>query len=279
MRRDIISCFIALRSLYYLSTVKPRPITTAQKFWDKVKIISTSFDMIAQPVRNNQIKVVIEHINHRPFLPGYSSEMDRYLGSGNRSLKRSRDQAFSSSKAVFSDTSPFKSSVGPGSFRKALLATLPNEPRQEIEPCKKSKKEDKRTTLLHSAVLFGACPRTISGLIKRHPEAASVIDKNGRTPLHLACICWKHHFAVMGDTTSFSCEQERVMKVIRDLCDAASYSINIEDNDDMSALEYAIISDMPLEAVKRIQKASVEEWQMREHHPELFPKSLSQMTD
>jgi hypothetical protein len=83
----------------------------------------------------------------------------------------------------------------------------------------------------------------------------------------------------MGDTTSFSCEQERVMKVIRDLCDAASYSINIEDNDDMSALEYAIISDMPLEAVKRIQKASVEEWQMREHHPELFPKSLSQMTD
>jgi ankyrin repeat protein len=198
--------------------------------------------------------------------------MNCYLGSGNRSLKRSRDHAFSSSKAVFSDTSHFKSSVGrrPTSFRKALLATLPKEPRQEIEPRKKSKKEDSSTTLLHSAVLFGACPRTISGLIKRHPEAASVIDKSGRTPLHLACICWNHHFSGMGDTTSFSCKQERVMKVIRDLCDAASYSINIEDNDDMSALEYAIISDMPLAAVKRIQKASVEEWQMREHHPEIF---------
>jgi len=141
---------------------------------------------------------------------------------------------------------------------------------KSLDNKKCSAQQSVQTTVLHTAVLYGACPRRITCILKKHPEAACVKDQQGRTPLHIACICWRHNFSVIGSLQNPSNWEDRVMQVIRDLCDAAPYSINLEDQYGVAALEYAILSEMPIAAVKRIQKASVEEWRMRQHHPEMF---------
>lgn len=118
-------------------------------------------------------------------------------------------------------------------------------------------------TPLHTAAECGASPQVIQILIQSYPQAASIKEYRGKTPLHL--YCEKGHFNRLGDVDpeSFtSGEKEYVAEdgisceVITSLTNAAPMNVTDEDEDGLSALEYAIISGADFQFVRLLQKFS-----------------------
>lgn len=124
---------------------------------------------------------------------------------------------------------------------------------------------------LHIAATYGAHPGIISLLIEKHPSAASSSDHNGKTPLHLACE--SYHFTFReekdphrGGKTAGATEGNQQQKIldmetamlqtVRIMTKNSPEIVNIHDDEDMTALEYAICSNIPLPVVQSIQRAS-----------------------
>lgn len=113
---------------------------------------------------------------------------------------------------------------------------------------------------LHVAAKWGASYRLIVYLVEKDPRAASVKDKLGKTPLHLLC----ENYTQSTDLGIQDVSTEvNMIEAARALIRAAPDSVNIEDNDEMTAIEYAIQSDAPLKVVRLIQKASERDWKDR----------------
>eukprot|EP00581_Thalassiosira_minuscula_P003118 CAMPEP_0183747106 /NCGR_PEP_ID=MMETSP0737-20130205/67095_1 /TAXON_ID=385413 /ORGANISM="Thalassiosira miniscula, Strain CCMP1093" /LENGTH=289 /DNA_ID=CAMNT_0025982815 /DNA_START=1899 /DNA_END=2768 /DNA_ORIENTATION=- len=114
---------------------------------------------------------------------------------------------------------------------------------------------------LHHAAKWGASFRLISYLIDKDPSAASVKDVNGKTPLHLLCENYSSS-ADLSKTGDLSSEKNMV-EALKALLKVAPDAVNIEDKDGTTVIEYAIASDAPFNAVRRIQKASEQDWKER----------------
>lgn len=115
---------------------------------------------------------------------------------------------------------------------------------------------------LHYAAKWGASYRLIDFLVEKNRSAASVRDSLGRTPLHLLCKCYSSSAAsnkLPGDLAS----DENMVQATTALIAAAPDIVNIEDNDGMTVIEYAISSNAPYRAVRLIQKASERDWKER----------------
>ena len=107
-------------------------------------------------------------------------------------------------------------------------------------------------TPLHVACGTGASANIIRSLVKEYPEACNVQDEDGRLPLHLACDSECVLFE--GDETH---RAPPTLEVIRPLLSGSLRSVLVEDEDDMSPIEYAIVSDADIKVVKLLQKASM----------------------
>lgn len=107
-------------------------------------------------------------------------------------------------------------------------------------------------TPLHVACGTGAGASIIRRLVKEYPEACDIQDEDGRLPLHLACDTECVLFE--GDKTP---RAPPTMEVIRPLLAGSLRSVLVEDEDDMSPIEYAIVSDANIKVVKLLQKASM----------------------
>ena len=107
-------------------------------------------------------------------------------------------------------------------------------------------------TPLHVAAGSGASHWVIKLLTMNYPQACNVQDEDGRTPLHFAC-----------DTTCELFEDDQYLPrgppsldTIRVLLSGSLDAVTLEDVGEMNAVEYAIVSDAPIEVVNLLQKAS-----------------------
>jgi hypothetical protein len=111
---------------------------------------------------------------------------------------------------------------------------------------------------IHLAAVYGAHPAVISFLIDKYPPACCS-DYKGRTPLHLACQNYATHYKedkpVKGEDPPLFME-EAMLQTVRILTRKCPKMVNATDDDDMTALEYAICGNIHLEIVQSIQRAT-----------------------
>jgi len=142
-------------------------------------------------------------------------------------------------------------------------------------------------TILHSCVRFNPPPHIVKTLLKLMPESPRCVDCMHRTPLHIAAGMMASlpimqllsdaypHACTMGDDGGrtplhlvcdstcalFEGGQESMREppsygVVRMLIKVSPSSVPLEDEDGISALEYAILSELPIEVVKLLQYAT-----------------------
>ena len=114
---------------------------------------------------------------------------------------------------------------------------------------------------LHIAAKCGAAPLVIAYLTEIYPQAAGFQDAIGKTPLHLFCEYYGHQYnegAANGQSL-----KESMILVVKSLCRAAPSSVNLEDTEDMTALEYAIDAEVDRRVIRVVQKACEKDWKSR----------------
>lgn len=117
-------------------------------------------------------------------------------------------------------------------------------------------------TPLHVAAGTRASLPVIELLAKAYPRACDIQDKDGKTPLHLACDCACNLFEGDGDFTREPPSYEVVYTLLKN---SPLSTVPVEDHDGMSALEHAILSDASIEVVNLLQYATGKqcEWQQK----------------
>lgn len=125
-------------------------------------------------------------------------------------------------------------------------------------------KDSKGRTPLHIAAGCEAHPMVINLLSRADNSVCVSVDNDGRTPLHLAC-----------DTSSSTIQQENAnlhqleqqpqrqrsppsYDAIRALLSESLEASLIEDAEEMSPLEYAIVLEASMDVVNLLQKATTE---------------------
>jgi len=110
-------------------------------------------------------------------------------------------------------------------------------------------------TPLH--VMAGTCAASfvIEVLVDAFPEACMMQDMDGRTPLHFACDSSCELFEDNNSKNSIPRPPPSYRTI--DVLVKASYdSVILEDEDGMSAIEYALCSNADLQTVKLLQRAA-----------------------
>ena len=110
-------------------------------------------------------------------------------------------------------------------------------------------------TPLHIAAGTGASPSLIKLLAKACPASCVAQDEDGKTPLHLACDSSCDMFENEKDDREELPRGPPSSGTICALLSASLEAATMEDDDGMSALEYAIISDASIQVVMILQKA------------------------
>ncbi len=101
-------------------------------------------------------------------------------------------------------------------------------------------------TPLHVACGCGAHYQIIKRLVKAFPQACDLQDEDGRLPLHHAC-----------DTECAIFEGDVTPRAPPCIDTVNLESVLVEDEDEMNPIEYAIVSDLNMEIVRLLQKASI----------------------
>mmetsp|Transcript_2904 Transcript_2904/g.4347 ORF Transcript_2904/g.4347 Transcript_2904/m.4347 type:complete len:284 (+) Transcript_2904:141-992(+) len=121
---------------------------------------------------------------------------------------------------------------------------------------------------IHIASAWGASPATIQFLIDEHPVAASIQDNEGKAPIHHLCQSFVLNYqdaSIMSQDTSLMSTPvtDSMLSIVDMLKTAAPHSFNLEDNDEMNAVEYALLSESDIKVVKIIQRACRDDWRER----------------
>jgi len=114
---------------------------------------------------------------------------------------------------------------------------------------------------LHIAAKWGASPLVLRFLVEEEPSVCAIQDETGRTPLHHICRSYGRNYSVRKNDGRTL--KEALLEVVRGLCKASPATVNLEDEEDMTALEYAIESDLDMKVVRTMQKACEKDWKQR----------------
>ena len=106
-------------------------------------------------------------------------------------------------------------------------------------------------TPLHVATGTGASVNVIKALLEANPGACRAQDADGRIPLHMAC----DRTCVLFEGSSNSNDAPRY-DIVNSLLSVSPSSVIMEDSDEMTAIEYALLSSGDLKVVKMLQRAS-----------------------
>ncbi|KAL7454989.1 hypothetical protein ACHAWC_009764 [Mediolabrus comicus] len=120
-------------------------------------------------------------------------------------------------------------------------------------------------TPLHVACGTGSDASIIRLLVRAYPEACDIEDVDGRTPLHLACdtecVLFEGSQPTREPPTidigSQPTREPPTIDIVRTLLSGSLKPVLVEDEDDMSPIEYAILSESDSQVVKLLQKASM----------------------
>jgi len=127
----------------------------------------------------------------------------------------------------------------------------------ELDTFNASRIDSKRRYPLHLALEHESAVEVIKFLIESNKVAVEAQDVNGKTSLHMVveqCAERRERSKCdyLGDITSFV-DTVDMLELISLLCDAVPSSPFIEDNNGMTALEYAIDVEADYELVKALQ--------------------------
>ena len=111
---------------------------------------------------------------------------------------------------------------------------------------------------IHVAAKWGATPDVIAYLIKTNPSVTGLPDNTGKTPMHYVGEYYLQNF-----NSQLYGRDDSMLQVVRLLKNAAPHSVNLEDNEGMNAIEYALDSDANLRVVKTMQRACRDDWRER----------------
>lgn len=121
-----------------------------------------------------------------------------------------------------------------------------------VDPDSPARVDCLRRTPLHVACGTRASHQVIQFLARAHPGACDVQDRDGKTPLHLACDSSCELFVGDGGMA----REPPSYEVVQTLRKASPQSVPLEDNDEMSALEHAILSGADIKVIKLLQYAT-----------------------
>jgi len=135
-----------------------------------------------------------------------------------------------------------------------------------------------KRTALHCAV-SSIFPNIdiVDFLLNVNPHAASAKDSNNRSPLHEACDR-KEFNSKLEDVDYFmvglrnTLLNKEIACIISALCAVSSSSVNEEDNFGMTPIEYAIDSELSVNALKHLWQGSCRNWNARLRRKECFIK-------
>jgi ankyrin repeat protein len=129
----------------------------------------------------------------------------------------------------------------------------------QIYPTTVSKLNRNQQYPLHVAAQCGASPEIIKCLSESFPDAVDHADEEGKTPLHLTCESYASTYrAAKSPDGALVSMQDAMIKTV-DLLNKPSV-VNLEDEEGMTALEYAIDTNADLRIVKNIQRACERSW-------------------
>lgn len=111
---------------------------------------------------------------------------------------------------------------------------------------------------IHVAAKWAASPDVMSYLVKMNPSVSGVQDSTGKTPMHYVAEFYIAHF----NNVQWS-RDDAMLQVVRLLKNAAPLSVNLEDEEGMTCIEYALISDAHIKVVKTMQRACRDDWRGR----------------
>ena len=100
---------------------------------------------------------------------------------------------------------------------------------------------------IHVATKWGATQDVIIFLVRTNLPAAGLQDDLGKTPMHYVGECHAHQYTLC-------LTEENVLQVLKILKIAAPLSVNLEDNEDMNSIEYALEHDASLKVIKYMQR-------------------------
>mmetsp|Transcript_19308 Transcript_19308/g.42013 ORF Transcript_19308/g.42013 Transcript_19308/m.42013 type:complete len:247 (-) Transcript_19308:57-797(-) len=129
-------------------------------------------------------------------------------------------------------------------------------------------------TPLHVAAGCGANPIVIKILTINYPQACNVQDEDGRTPLHFACDTSCELF----EDNQCSPRESPCLDTVRVLLSGSMDAVTLEDEDEMNAVEYAIISDAPMKVVNLLQKATQRVLKKAKANNDKYLKTSNQTT-
>jgi hypothetical protein len=115
-----------------------------------------------------------------------------------------------------------------------------------------------KRTPLHVAAGCKASSLLIKLIARSYPAACDVQDEEGKTPLHFACdsSCVLFEDQVNVDDASTSNQDPPNHKSIAALLSISLHATTLEDVEEMSPLEHAIMSNASLKTVKLLQAAT-----------------------
>lgn len=125
-------------------------------------------------------------------------------------------------------------------------------------------------TPLHVAAGSGASSFVIRILTSKYPHACNIQDEDGRTPLHFACDSSCELFE--GDEECSS-RGPPSLDTVRVLLAGSLEAVTLEDAEEMNAVEYAILSNAPIEVVVFLQKAMRRVMEMKKSKMVSSPRS------
>lgn len=111
---------------------------------------------------------------------------------------------------------------------------------------------------IHVAAKWAASPDVMSYLVKMNPSVSGVQDSTGKTPMHYVAEFYIAHF----HNVQWS-RDDAMLQVVRVLKNSAPLSVNLEDEEGMTCIEYALISDAHIKVVKTMQRACRDDWRGR----------------
>jgi hypothetical protein len=112
---------------------------------------------------------------------------------------------------------------------------------------------------IHVAAKWASNPSIIAYLVKTNPSVVGAPDSDGKTPMHYVGECYVENHS--GDSPQDT--EQSMGEVVDILRLAAPHSVNLEDNDEMNAVEYALINNASMRVIKKMQRACRDDWRER----------------
>jgi len=105
----------------------------------------------------------------------------------------------------------------------------------------------------HVAALHGARPDVIDYLVRANIDGANKCDFEGKSVLHHMFNDYRKKFHTLIKTKQHS---NRMQELVSLIYDVAPSTLIAEDKEEMTPLEYAIIEEVDIKTVKRLQKSA-----------------------